>query len=67
MTDDLSDALDILSAAKEAFEDADRREMAARSARTDALNRLNAAQKHFDKLIAGIKSHAPRDSDWKKP
>jgi len=32
---------------------------------TDALNRVNEAQKHFDSLVAQVKKSAPRGSDWR--
>ena len=38
----------------------------ARRRETDALNRVNAAQKEFDALVALLKKEAPRDSDWRR-
>lgn len=34
---------------------------------TDARNKVNEAQKHFDELVALVKKSAPRDTDWKRP
>ena len=52
--------------AAEAYEEARRRENAASSETTAALNALNAAQKLFDAAVAELKSIAPRGSDWKR-
>lgn len=38
----------------------------ARREETDALNRVNEAQKHFDALADLVKKSAPRDTDWKR-
>jgi anti-sigma-K factor RskA len=38
----------------------------ASSEETDALNRVNEAQKKFDELVAMVKKEAPRASDWKQ-
>ena len=40
---------------------------AAQRSETDALNRVNEAQKHFDELVTLVKKSAPRDTDWKRP
>jgi len=50
----------------EDYEEARRREDAASSETTAALNALNAAQKLFDAAVAELKSIAPRGSDWKR-
>lgn len=34
---------------------------------TDAINRVNEAQRLFDALVAEVKKSAPRDTDWKRP
>lgn len=39
---------------------------AARRNETDARNKVNEAQKHFDALVALVKKSAPRDTDWRK-
>ena len=36
----------------------------ARNQETDAINRVNEAQKKLDELIAVLKKEAPRDTDW---
>lgn len=40
---------------------------AARRDETDARNKVNEAQKHFDTLVALVKKSAPRDTEWKRP
>lgn len=37
----------------------------ARRDETEALNRVNEAQKHFDALVNEVKKSAPRDTDWR--
>jgi beta-lactamase regulating signal transducer with metallopeptidase domain len=39
----------------------------ARREETDARNRVNEAQKHFDALVAEVKKSAPRDTCWRQP
>ncbi|MFN8758864.1 MAG: hypothetical protein ACK5XA_08650 [Tagaea sp.] len=39
---------------------------AARRAETNALNRLNEAQRQLDKIIAQMRKESPRDSDWQR-
>lgn len=39
----------------------------ARNKETDALNRVNEVQRHFDALVAEVKKSAPRDTDWRRP
>jgi hypothetical protein len=56
---------DLADAAK-AREEAERAESLARSVSTDALNRLNAAQRAFDAAVAEMKKKAPRDSNWQR-
>lgn len=38
----------------------------ARIDETDALNKVNEAQRHFDALVAEVKKSAPRDTDWSR-
>ena len=38
----------------------------ARRNETDALNKVNEAQRHFDALVETVKKSAPRDTDWRK-
>ena len=40
---------------------------AARRNETEARNKVNEAQKHFDDLVAMVKKSAPRDTDWRRP
>lgn len=37
-----------------------------RNLETDALNRLNAAQKAFDAAVAALRKTAPLGSDWQR-
>lgn len=39
----------------------------ARREESIARNNVNAAQQHFDKLVAEVKKSAPRDTEWKRP
>ena len=39
----------------------------ARRNETDARDKVNEAQKHFDALVAQVKKSAPRDTDWTRP
>ena len=39
----------------------------ARNEETDARNKVNEAQKHFDELVALVKKSAPRNTDWMRP
>ena len=39
----------------------------ARNEETDARNKVNEAQKHFDELVALVKKSAPRGTDWTRP
>lgn len=47
-----------------AYEHAKAEEQAASSRETAARNRLNHAQKAFDKAVEELKAKAPRSSDW---
>lgn len=49
------------------YEEASKRASAANSAECDAVNRLNEAQKALDAYVDGLRSRAPRGSDWKRP
>lgn len=59
----LSGATKDLAAAQDAFASADREESVARSRRTDALNRLNAAQRAFIAAAEEVAKAQPPDSD----
>lgn len=75
MTTELAAALardekieDLLKAQREAalaYEAAEQRESLACSECTDALNRLNAAQRAVDAALAEIRKTAPHRSDWR--
>ena len=60
----MSDALRELEGATQEHKEAQRITGEARSRETAAVNRLNAAQKRVDELVAGMKKGAPRNSDW---
>lgn len=66
MAKTISDLHTELQGALDAHASAQQRASMARSEETDALNRLNAAQKAFDAAIADLKKQAPRESDWKR-
>lgn len=55
-----------LDLAEETYRVALEREREARGRASDALNKLNLAQKEVDKRIAEMKAKAPRDSEWKQ-
>ena len=63
-TKDLTTLTEALDAARVAYEEAELAESQARSRRTAALNRMNDAQKAFDKAVGAIRAKGPRDSDW---
>lgn len=48
------------------YESAKAAEMQASSEATDALNRLNAAQRAFDDAVADLKKSSPVGTDWNK-
>lgn len=50
-----------------AFQKADTELAHAKNIATDALNRVNQAQKKIDAIVAEMKRTAPRDSDWRRP
>jgi len=50
--------------AQERWEQAHREAESRRADETDALNRLNAAQKKLDQAIHALKQDAPRNTDW---
>ena len=62
----LADAVADLAAAGDFHEQKSSALQMARNEETDALNRVNAAQKKFDELVALVKKEAPRSSDWKQ-
>lgn len=39
----------------------------ARREETEAINKVNEAQKHFDELVALVKKSAPYSTDWRRP
>lgn len=65
MIDVITAAAENVLKAKEAFEAAEKAESAARNVATDARNRLNEAQRAFDKAVVALRVDAPRASDWK--
>ena len=50
--------------ATEELEKANMREGAARRARCDAQNAVNAAQRQLDAYIETLRTSAPADTDW---
>lgn len=57
-------ALDDLTLKRATYDDLLQRERFATNATTDALNRLNEAQKAFDAAVAAVRDKPPHDSDW---
>lgn len=53
-----------LTEAMEIHSEAESQESAARSKLTDAVNRLNAAQKALDKAMEELRGKAPWNTDW---
>lgn len=62
----LADAGRQLEIATLEFEKARLETARARNVETDALNRLNQAQKNLDDLVAEIRKTSPAGSDWKR-
>ena len=60
----IEQAIAELAAAQAALEDAQRATAQARGEETTCLNRVNAAQKEVDELVAAVKAKAHRDTDW---
>jgi len=56
-----------LDLAAAAYSDTCKELEAARRENTLALNKLNEAQKAFDKAAADRREKAPRDSHWNRP
>lgn len=65
-TDALKDAAEKLAQARLAFENADSEYRGASNKQTDALNKLNTAQKAFDAAVEALRREAPPASDWKQ-
>lgn len=61
---DLSNLQTNLDAATEKYQVAIAQERSARTAATDARNKLNEAQKAFDAGVAEIRKLAPLETDW---
>ncbi len=59
-------ALAELHSAVEAHAEAAQAASFARARETDALNRLNTAQRAMDDLDTKMRESMPRDSDWKR-
>lgn len=55
-----------LKEAQEDYEKARHAESIARSRRTEALNKLNQAQREIDKAVEDLKKMAPGESDWRR-
>lgn len=65
MSAELKKAMDEMAAAEATYEAARKDAAYARNRETDALNRLNAAQKAVDKAIDAIRSQSSPGSDWR--
>lgn len=55
-----------LAKAHDAYTQAEKEESVARGVRTEALNRLNRAQKAVDESMEQLRKDAPRETDWKQ-
>lgn len=66
MSNELSEALSNLEKAKNAYEDASQAYRHASTEQTACLNRLNNAQKAFDKAADAVRGDHPRDSGWSR-
>lgn len=66
MTDALQDLITEYQNARAEFENAQRTTSMARNHETEALNRMNAAQKKIDETVAELRKGAPRESGWKR-
>lgn len=64
-TRDVSQAFEELESARVSYEDANVNARQASLRETEALNRLNDAQKRFDGLVESIRDQHPHRSDWK--
>ena len=62
----LANAVAAVASAQENLVRMTGRTAAARSEETEAMNRVNEAQRHFDALVALVKKSAPRDTDWRR-
>lgn len=60
----LAEALDQVQIAQETYVTCQVREREASSATVEALNRVNAAQKQFDAVVASVRTTSPREADW---
>lgn len=63
----LANAVAAVAAAQDYLERMSTLAASARRDETDALNKVNEAQRHFDALVAEVKKSAPRDTDWRRP
>jgi hypothetical protein len=63
----LADAVAAVASAQDYLRRMEQLTASARRDETDARNRVNEAQRHFDALVAEVKKSAPRDTDWKRP
>lgn len=63
----LSNAVAAVASAQDHLTIMTQRVDAARREETDALNKVNEAQRHFDELVAMVKKSAPRNTEWRRP
>ena len=63
----LANAVVDVAAAQDHLRHMSDRVATARRDETDAMNKVNEAQRHFDALVAEVKKSAPRDTDWRRP
>lgn len=63
----LADAVAEFAARQDRLTETRRLLSVAQNNETDALNRVNEAQKQFDELVALVKKEALRGTEWKRP
>lgn len=63
-TESIESAKNNLDQATAAYDKAHQQSQIANRGETECKNRLNHAQKAFDRVIDEIKAEPPRDSDW---
>lgn len=62
----LANAVAAVARAQDRLDQLARAARIARNEETDARNRVNEAQRHFDTLVALVKKSASPDTDWKR-
>ena len=61
-----NDPFEVLRKASDEYAEASRVSADARNRATDALNRLNIAQRAITDMMVELKKSSPRESDWRR-